>query len=184
MSQGRLFQDAPVGPVGFRYQNDEVTSEEEQKLIKEIQKIPLKTWIHKGYESKKKIRSYTKETGFPEFLKPLFKRTAHFAGILPSSIHHALITEYSPGTSIGWHRDGEAEVVIGISFGTAVSFRLRKLPEKFDAKSNKRKWEHITVTAEPRSAYIMSGESVKRWQHSISRVPDWRYSLTIRTVEK
>ena len=201
MSQGRLFEVPPEPeklppsggrslrrgevPLGFRYKRDFITPDEEKKLLELFKKAPLHPWNYKGYESKKRVQGFIKEKGFPLALKPLFKRVAAFAGVLPSSIHHALIAEYMPGTGIGWHRDnGPYEKVIGISFGSPCLFRLRKLPQKFDPKSNKRKWEHITITAEPRSIYIMSGESHRRWQHSVAPVKDYRYSLTIRTLEK
>jgi hypothetical protein len=55
---------------------------------------------------------------------------------------------------------------------------------KVDYAKDKRKWERFTVTAEPRSLYIMSREAHTLWQHSIPPVKGLRYSITMRTIEK
>ena len=174
-------------PPGFRYQPDFISVDEERKLLEAFKNLPLETWHYKGYESKKKMKGFDRKRGFPTFFLPIIKRIAAFAGILPSHLEHALVAEYSPGTGIGWHRDHHEpryQKIIGISLGSPAVFRLRQLPQKFDAKSNKRKWNRFSITAEPRSIYIMSGESISRWQHSVAPVTNFRYSLTIRTLEK
>jgi alkylated DNA repair dioxygenase AlkB len=40
----------------------------------------------------------------------------------------------------------------------------------------------FTLTAEPRSLYMMRGESRQIWQHSIPAVEQRRYSITFRTM--
>ena len=183
MWQPRLFEVPELkvnGPPGFRYKADFITPQEEEMFLEEFRKTPLKNFQWEGYESKRRVRGFKSEFGYPEFFKPILKRVAAFAGVLPSHIKQALITEYSPGTQIGWHRDQPPyDKIIGLSFGSPVPFRLRKI-----SKEPARKWERITVTAEPRSIYIMAGASRSLWQHSIPPVPDWRYSLTMRTVER
>ncbi len=184
MSQQRLFEvpeEALKWPPGFRYKADFITLEEEEEFLREFKRTTFKNFMWEGYESKRRIGSFNRKSGYPEFFKPIVKRVAAFAGILPSQIDYALISEYSPGTQIGWHRDkGGYAKVIGISLGSIATFRLRKLSNI----KNKNKWPRFNITAEPRSLYIMSGETMFSWQHSIPPIPDLRWSLTMRTVEK
>jgi alkylated DNA repair dioxygenase AlkB len=41
----------------------------------------------------------------PAFLLPLRSRLAHIAGLTVEAFEQALVSEYSPGTPIGWHVD-------------------------------------------------------------------------------
>jgi alkylated DNA repair dioxygenase AlkB len=92
-----------------------------------------------------------------------------------SRFQQALVIEYGPGASIGWHRDkavfGE---VIGISLLSSCRFRFRR-------KSGS-SWERVSLTAEPRSAYLLSGPSRTEWEHSIPAVDELRYSVTFRNL--
>jgi len=85
------------------------------------------------------------------------------------------VTEYGPGAAIGWHRDkavfGE---VIGVSLLAPCVFRLRR-------KVGDR-WERASITAEPRSIYLLSGPSRTEWEHSIPPVDALRYSVTFRAL--
>jgi alkylated DNA repair dioxygenase AlkB len=172
-----LFGTPPQEPEGFSYQADFLTVNEEKMLLEECKKVTLEPYVFEGYEAKRRVKSFTKETGFPSYLLPIMERAAHFGGVEMDKIEHAMITEYSPGTPIGWHRDMPPyNKIIGISLGSAAPFRFRR--EKGT------KWERITITAEPRSIYVMSGPARYEWQHSIPPVEDWRYSITIRSVEK
>jgi alkylated DNA repair dioxygenase AlkB len=86
-----------------------------------------------------------------------------------------LVTEYSPGAAIGWHRDkAEFGDVIGISLLSSCLFRLRR---KAGAK-----WERASLQAEPRSAYLLRGPSRTEWEHSIPPVDAFRYSITFRNL--
>jgi alkylated DNA repair dioxygenase AlkB len=89
-----------------------------------------------------------------------------------------LVTEYGPGAGIGWHRDksvfGET---VGISLLSACVLRLRR-------KMGERKWERVNVTAEPRSAYLLSGPARVEWEHSIPAVDELRYSVTFRNLRQ
>lgn len=177
MFQPGMFQSLQ-GPPGFEYQPNFITPEEEQILLEKVSDIPLKTYEYKGYESKRQVKSWTKAYGYPPFLFPILKRVADFARVKVETIRHAMITEYSPGTAIGWHRDQPPFTkIIGISLGSSAHFRFRR------KDWSNQKWSHVKVVAEPRSIYIMAGASRSDWQHSIPPVPALRYSLTMRTVE-
>src|SRR5690606_17769067 len=111
----------------------------------------------------------------PDFLLPVRQAAAGFSGIAAAGLVQALVTEYSPGSAIGWHRDRSVfGDVVGISLLSPCVFRLRR-------KAGAR-WERYAVTAEPRSAYLLHGAARTEWEHSIPAVPELRYSITFRTV--
>jgi alkylated DNA repair dioxygenase AlkB len=90
-------------------------------------------------------------------------------------LQHVLVTEYSPGAAIGWHRDKAVfGDVIGISLLSPCVFRLRR---KVGTT-----WERVSLTAEPRSAYLLRGPSRTEWEHSIPAVEALRYSITFRNL--
>lgn len=181
MKNLRLFHVPPKGPPGFRYEPEFITPEEERALLKEFERVPLHTFTWDGYESKRRVKSYTKETGYPAPLLRVMERAAKFLELPLDAFEHAMVAEYVPGTGIGWHRDQPPyDKIIGLSLGSAVPFRFRKI----ESGKEKRKWERITLTAEPRSLYVMASDSRSRWQHSIPPVEKLRYSITMRTVEK
>lgn len=97
------------------------------------------------------------------------------AGRNARDYQHALITEYGPGAAIGWHRDkGVFGDVIGISLLSPCLFRFRR-------KANST-WERYSLTAEPRSAYLLRGAARTEWEHSIPAVDALRYSITFRSL--
>lgn len=180
MSQARLFEvpEVPLNPPGFSYQPEFITKDEEQTLLREFERVPLHKFQWDGYDSKRRVKGYTQESGMPAPLIKILERVAKFAKVQLEKIDHLLISEYISGTGIGWHRDkGAYDKIIGLSLGSAAQFRLRKV----GPWTNKRKWERFSATAEPRSLYIMSGETRTLWQHSVAPVKDLRYSITMRT---
>lgn len=181
---GRAKNSAP--PEGFRYQADVLPADEEQELIAQLQELPLREFEFHGYVGKRRVMSYGWHYDFaqarlqpadeiPAFLHPLRQRAADFAGLAAEDLPHALVTEYSPGTTIGWHRDkGVFGDVVGISLLSACIFRLRRKTGPG--------WERYSLTAEPRSAYLLRGPSRTDWEHSIPAVDALRYSITFRSL--
>jgi alkylated DNA repair dioxygenase AlkB len=111
----------------------------------------------------------------PDFLIPLRERAAAFADLEPDGLQHALVTEYQPGVSIGWHRDRpHYDDVIGVSLLSPCTFRLRR---KHGAS-----WERASLRLEPCSIYLMRGPSRDQWDHSIPAVDALRYSITFRSL--
>src|SRR5437016_5674344 len=102
MPQEALFQMPINEPQGFRYKPEFLTQDEEKMLLSEFSKITLEPYVFEGYEAKRRIKSYTKDIGYPDFLLPILKRAAQFGEFGLNMIEHAMITEYSPGTPIGW----------------------------------------------------------------------------------
>jgi alkylated DNA repair dioxygenase AlkB len=173
-------------PEGFRYQPDLITIDEERALVRQFEALNFKPYEHLGYLGNRRIASFgwrrgadgvMVETGeaLPDFLVPLLERVAAFTGLSRETFRHALITEYAPGAGIGWHRDRPPAVAIaGVSLLSPCTFRLRRKVAD--------KWDRASITAAPRSAYLMSGPSRSDWQHSIPEVEALRYSVTFRTV--
>ena len=173
-------------PEGFRYAPDALTPDEEATLIGHIRGLPLKEFEFQGYLAKRRVFSYGWHYNFdnaklvpadeiPPFLHTARERAAQFAGLTPADLPHALITEYSPGATIGWHRDkGVFDDVVGLSLGSPCVFRLRRKAGEG--------WERYSVTAEPRSVYLLRGPARTEWEHSIPEVEALRYSITFRSL--
>lgn len=173
-------------PEAFRYAPEVLPPAEERELVEHVRGLPLKEFEFHGYVGKRRVLSYGWHYDFgdrklrqtdeiPAFLLPLRERAAAFAGVAPRDLPHALVTEYGPGAAIGWHRDkGVFGDVIGVSLLSPCTFRLRR---KAGAK-----WERYSLTAEPRSAYLLRGPSRTEWEHSIPAVDALRYSVTFRTL--
>jgi alkylated DNA repair dioxygenase AlkB len=185
VAQSDLFQ-AGGAPAGFRYGADIVTPREERALIQSAAALPLAAFRFQGFLARRRVAyfgwrydfdraSFEPAEPIPDFLLDLRSRAAHFAGLTPEALPHALVTEYTPGTEIGWHRDRPVfEDVIGVSLGAACTFRFRR---KAGAK-----WERYSLEAEPRSVYLMRGPSRWDWEHSIPAVTALRYSVTFRSL--
>ncbi|HXE23378.1 MAG TPA: hypothetical protein VN637_00645, partial [Roseiarcus sp.] len=43
-------------------------------------------------------------------------------------------------------------------------------------------WDRASLTAEPRSAYLLAGPARREWEHSIPVLDHLRYSITLRTL--
>lgn len=175
-----------VAPEGFRYQAEVLPPDEERELVERIRELPLKEFEFHGYVGKRRVISYGWHYDFgqeklqptsemPAFLLQVRERAAAFAGLQAEDLPHALVTEYSPGTTIGWHRDkGVFDDVVGVSLLSACTFRLRR--------KTGQAWERYSQTVEPRSAYLLRGASRTEWEHSIPAVETLRYSVTFRSL--
>jgi alkylated DNA repair dioxygenase AlkB len=69
----------------------------------------------------------------------------------PEQITHALVTEYRPGTQLGWHRDApDFAMVVGISLGTPCRMRFRPYPPRAGQCV-------FVLDLAPRSMYVLAG---------------------------
>jgi alkylated DNA repair dioxygenase AlkB len=197
-SQGDLFAAAPTLPEGLAYRPEFITPVEEQHLIAAVAELPLRPMLYQRrsttsgslpmYEARRRVLSFGSSYDYsqnrlqaappiPDFLHPLRERVASWLGIVPDDFEHALLTEYPPGTPIGWHRDTpDFEVVVGISLAGRCRMRFRPYPHVPHRT-------HATVELDlaPRSAYVIRGTARWRWQHHIPPTPEHRYSITFRT---
>jgi alkylated DNA repair dioxygenase AlkB len=176
---------ARLAPEGFRYDENLITAAEEARLVEQIGTLPFREFEFHGYLGKRRVVSYGWRYDFtgqrieqtdaiPDFLLPLRDRAAAFADLQPSALVHALVTEYSAGAAIGWHKDRPAfGDVVGVSLLSPCLFRLRrKVGERF---------ERASFRLAPRSAYLLHGTARTAWEHSIPGVEELRYSVTFRT---
>ena len=180
-----LFKDDSL-PQGFKYQSDFLNREEEQFLLQRIKTLPFRELQFHGFTGKRRVVSFgwrydfnggglTKTEDIPEFLSGFRARAERFAGIGAGDFQQVLITEYSPGAAIGWHKDSRVfGDVVGISLLSPCTFRLR-------LKAVGR-WHRRNLIAEPRSIYLLRGPSRAEWEHSIPAVESLRYSITFRNV--
>ena len=99
-----------------------------------------------------------------------------FAGTCARGTVRSAGHRYSPGATIGWHRDAPGfDVVVGISLGAACRFRFRR--------GETRAWETMELLLQPRSIYVLDGAARSEWQHSIPAVKALRYSITFRSMK-
>ena len=174
-------------PEGFRYAPELITPEEEVELLARIGELPFREFEFHGYKGKRRIvsfgwhydfgaRALRKADDIPEFLRDLRMVAAQFAGMEPSQLQHVLVTEYGAGAGIGWHRDKAVfGIVVGISLLSPCVFRLRR-------STGARRWDRVSLIAEPRSGYVLSGPVREDWEHSVPSVSALRYSVTFRNM--
>ena len=173
-------------PEGFQYCTDFIDPATERSLIGELQKLDFSPFQFHGFEGKRRVVSFgwrydfnggglQKTDEFPRFLVPIRDAAAEAFGLEGSSLEQALLIEYGPGASIGWHKDRPVfGDVIGVSLLSPCTFRFRKKTVP--------KWERRSLRAEPRSAYLLRGPSRHEWEHSIPAVTEQRYSITFRNL--
>jgi alkylated DNA repair dioxygenase AlkB len=90
---------------------------------------------------------------------------------------HVLLSEYRPGTPLGWHRDvPDFEDIVGVSLRSNAVMQLRPYPPASASAP-----ASLQLLIEPRSIYMLRGEARWAWQHSIAPTEALRYSITMRT---
>jgi alkylated DNA repair dioxygenase AlkB len=187
--QNSLFNITPQFPEGFYYFPEFISSEEERILCNTISSLTLKTFTFRGYVAKRKVASYgydyhfdnrtiSKGEPIPIGFVPLMQRVAIHLKLLPSDFAELLVSSYSPGTVINWHRDAPPfDLIAGISLLSDCKFKLR--PYK---QATRNKNSVITIPVKRLSMYVLSGDARDNWEHSIAPVTGLRYSITLRTL--
>ena len=178
----------PPLPEGFRYRPELIGRDEEAALLEHVRSLPFREFEFHGFTGKRRVISFgwkydfgarelQKVDDMPDFLRALRLHAAAFANLERESFQHVLVTEYSAGAAIGWHRDKDVfGEIVGISLRAPCIFRLRRQVAGG--------WERVNVVAEPRSAYLMSGPAREEWEHSIPPVEELRYSITYRNLRR
>ena len=101
----------PDLPDGFEYRRDFLAPHEERELANAIGDVAFDTFQMRGVVARRRVKFYGATYGdnpaadMPEFLLPLRARIADWVGVKPEDFAMALINEYTPGATIGWHRD-------------------------------------------------------------------------------
>ena len=189
-TQGDLFEGARTLPEGFVYEPEFLTRDEETALIAVVQALPLAEATYKEYTARRRTVSYGGKFDYtrnvlnaappiPDFLLPLRDKVARWVDIPADEFVHGLVSEYRPGTPLGWHRDvPDFEVIVGVSLLATARMKLRpyKPGERNLAK------DAIALDLEPRSAYSIRGAARWGWQHSVAPAKVLRYSITLRTA--
>jgi DNA oxidative demethylase len=165
-----------------------VTPSEERALIEAVDAAELSPFRFHGWLGKRLTASYGWRYDFddasfapseaiPDWLLPLRKSAARFAGLQPDELVQALLIRYDPGAGIGWHRDRPVfEHVLGISLGAPATMRFRRRrPGGFDRASG---------LLMPRSIYHLTGEARHEWEHSIAAMEVTRWSITFRSLSQ
>ncbi|HYD18692.1 MAG TPA: alpha-ketoglutarate-dependent dioxygenase AlkB [Patescibacteria group bacterium] len=179
---------APLLPPGFLFRTEAISPEEESEIIRQLAPLPFKEFEFRGYEGKRRVVSFgwkydfsaqklLKADPIPEFLVRLCEDVVARCGFPFSGMSQVLVTEYTAGAAIGWHKDRPVfEQVVGLSLASPCTFRLRR-PEGA-------KWTRVNFLAPPRSSYFMEGPARWDWEHSIPPVEDLRYSITFRNMRR
>ena len=183
---------APELPEGFVYERDVITRDEEAALLSIIANLPLHEATYKEYTAKRRTVSYGGKFDYtknvlnptdpiPDFLIPLRDKMAQWVSLPADDFVHGLVSEYRPGTPLGWHRDvPDFEAIVGVSLGGTARMKLR--PYKPGERNLVR--DVIALDLEPRSAYSIRGVARWGWQHSIVATKEHRYSITFRTSRR
>ena len=186
MSQADLFPGENALPSGLVYVPGFLSADEEQRLLAGIATLDLQEAKYKEFTAKRRVASFgagydftenelTPAPQIAEFLLPLREKIAAWLNIAASDFGYALVSEYRPGTELGWHRDvPHFEVVAGVSLASTATLRFRRFPPE-------KRPRVYTLDLAPRSAYVMRDDARWKWQHGIVATPALRYSITFRT---
>lgn len=186
MPRQRSLLDLETPIEGLIFQDEFITPGEELALLDRIRALDFHEMKMRGIVARRRVIHYGVKYSFetfkaspgppmPDFLQPLRAKAAALAQVDGNDLAEALITEYSPGAAIGWHKDAHPfGIVVGISLLSASRFRFRR--------GRVRAWETAEVPLHPRSAYVLTGPARTEWEHSIPPVKALRYSVTFRTL--
>jgi alkylated DNA repair dioxygenase AlkB len=180
-------------PDGLCYCNDFIRSDEEALLAEEIAHVDLSTFEMRGVVARRRVaffgRSYDSgqavTSALPAFLMPLRDRVARWAAVDAGAFSMALINEYPTGAPIGWHRDApQYDIVAGVSLLSSCRMKFRPYVRSnaHTSTHSQRRTATHEIVLEPRSVYLMTGESRNAYEHHIPAVTTLRYSITFRTL--
>ena len=205
-AQAPLLEFPAELPHGLVFEHEFLTVDEESELLEWLPALPFREARFKTYYARRRVVSFhsaafadrydsTSDDDLapagppPPLLERLREKVAAFVRThakievtAADDFVHILVSEYQPGTPIGWHRDKpHYGIVAGVSLGSRARMRFRPLPAlgewaRVDPKTL------MVLDLEPRSIYVMRGDIRWRWQHSILPTKALRYSVTMRTV--
>jgi alkylated DNA repair dioxygenase AlkB len=185
-AQSSLFDEPAALPNGLVLVPDFLSADEERGLLEAIRALDLHAARYKAYTARRRIASFGAEydfdanvarpaPGIPPFLAPVRERVSSWLAIPAERFTQAMVSEYRPGTPLGWHRDvPEYEVIVGISLAADARMGFRPYPPRPHERL-------FALDLPPRSAYVLRDEVRWRWQHRIEATRGLRYSITFRT---
>ena len=172
--------------AGLDYREDFITAAEERELLDRLGAVELAPFRFHGWLGNRKTQSFGWRYDFddasfaptdeiPQWLLPLRAKAAEFARLGPDQFVQALIARYDPGAGIGWHRDRDVfDQVVGVSLATPATLRFRQRTASG--------FRRASLDVAPRSAYLLSGEVRREWEHRITPGDQLRFSITFRTL--
>jgi len=178
---------APPLPAGLEYHADFLGAADEVALLRVFADLPFLEAKFQQYTARRRVvrfglvydadkQEWIEGAPLPPWLADVRQRVASSRGVPAERFIHALVTEYRPGTPIGWHRDKpEYGIVVGLSLGSACRMRFRPYANPHARSAV------IALTLAARSLYVMADEIRWAWQHSIPPAKALRYSMTFRT---
>jgi alkylated DNA repair dioxygenase AlkB len=184
-----LFAPPPL-PPGLEYHPGFLDAADEARLIDAFTTLPFREAPFHQYTSRRRVVRFghdgygdigeLQDGGpWPSWLVDLRRNAARVADVDDDAFVHALVSEYRPGTPIGWHRDKpDYGTVVGISLCSACRMRFRPYDKQHDRNAV------IALELAPRSLYVMRDDVRWRWQHHIPPVKALRYSVTFRTLAR
>ena len=187
LPQPDLFAEDSL-PGGLVYRPEAMTAGQEKELAAFIAGLPLKPFeFVGGFTGNRRVVSFGWRYDFnkarleeandiPPELELLREQVVTKFQRDPARFQQVLVTEYDKGAGIGWHKDRpQFSEIIGVSLLEPCNFRLRR--------KQGTKWQRASFTAEPRSAYLLSGVVRSEWEHSIPPMEKLRYSVTFRSLK-
>jgi alkylated DNA repair dioxygenase AlkB len=189
--QAGLFDAPQELPQGLLYEPDFLTREEEDALLAAITPLPLREAKFREYFAKRRVAHFHNDGDtpyyddgdadsftsgpLPPFLLEVRDKVARRLSRSPEDFVHALVSEYRPGTPIGWHRDKpQYGIVVGISMCGVGRMRWRPYAHQDPQHT-------VALDLAPRSLYVMRDAIRSQWQHSMLPTRELRYSITLRT---
>ena len=185
-TQSSLFRLPDELPHGLAYQLDFLTADEEAELLACFPALPFREARFRAYYARRRVVSFHRASTADGYDSTADDDLAP-AGPPPpllARLRDKVVSEYQPGTPIGWHRDKpHYGIVAGVSLGSRARMRFRPLPApgewtRIDPRTL------ILLDLEPRSIYLLRGEIRWRWHHGILPTKALRYSVTMRTAAR
>jgi alkylated DNA repair dioxygenase AlkB len=178
---------SPEPPAGLVYRPGLVTVDEERDLLATIEGLDFQEIVMKGVVARRTAVRYGLGYDYdrrvptegadpiPAWLEPVRDRAADLAGLPADDLVQTLVQRYPEGAPIGWHRDSPAyELVVGVSLLSAARMRFRR-----GSGEERLQWEQAL---EPRSGYVLAGQSRWQWEHHVPPAKSLRYSITFRSL--
>jgi alkylated DNA repair dioxygenase AlkB len=187
---------APPVPDGFEYRDEFISVGEERHILERIGQLEFSAVVMRGATARRRTAHFGWTYGYysrrtepgpplPEFLLAIRDRFSRWAGVQAELFVEALVTEYPPGATIGWHRDAPmfGDVVAGLSLAASCRMKFRPYvsPADMRAIDGPRRTSH-EIQLDPRSGYLIAGAARRDYEHSIPTVESTRYSITFRTL--
>jgi alkylated DNA repair protein (DNA oxidative demethylase) len=176
-------------PEGLVYREEFISTEEERQLLSVLSSIDFRAVVMRGQAARRTVRhfglDYDYESGelvpadpLPASMLWLRDRCAALMERDPADLVQILVSRYTAGAGIGWHRDAPmfGSRIAGVSLLAPCRMRFQRTVRGVRSAAE--------LELAPRSAYLLTGKARWSWQHSIPATKELRYSVTFRTLKR